>query len=86
MRYYISALEPLLVLEVARLVRTLYDTVLPNTPNFLNLESSSNAIKLGLTCLPRYRLLDTLVRGIKANYVERIGKKTYLTLFNVESC
>lgn len=31
-------------------------------------------------------MLDTLVRGVKAKYVGRIGKKTYLTLFDVGSC
>lgn len=52
-RYYMSAPEPLLVSEAARLVRTLHNTVLPNAPKFLDLESSSDAIKLGLTRLPR---------------------------------
>ena len=85
MRYHILVLELILVLEVARLVQTPYSTVLPKAPNFLDLESSLNAIKLGLTRLPRYRLLDTLVRGVKANYVERLGKKTYLTPFDVGS-
>jgi len=85
-RYHISTPELLLVSEAARLVQTLHNTILPDAPNFLNLESSSNAIKLGLTCLPRYRLLDTLVRGAKANYAGRLGKKIYLTPFNVGSC
>ena len=31
-------------------------------------------------------MLDTLVRGVKAKYVGRIGKKTYLTPFDVGSC
>lgn len=60
-RYHRSAPEPLPVSEAARLVRVPHDTVLPNAPNFLDLESSSNANKPGLTRLPRYRLLDTLV-------------------------
>jgi hypothetical protein len=81
-----STLEPLLVLEAARLVRTLYNTILPKAPNFLDLESSSNTIKLGLTRLLRYSLLDTLVRGAKANYVGRLGKKTYLTPFDIGNC
>ena len=85
-RNHISAPESLLVSEVACLIRTPHNTVLPNTPNFLDLESLSNTIKLGLTRLPRYRLLDTLVRGIKAKYAERIGKKTYLTPFDIGSC
>lgn len=85
-RYHISAPEPLPVSEAARLVRTPHNTILPNAPNFLDLESSSNAIKPGLTRLPRYRLLDTLVRGAKANYAGRPGKKTYLTPFDVGSC
>jgi hypothetical protein len=84
-RYHISAPQPLLVSEAARLVRTPHNTILPDAPNFLDLESSSNAIKPGLTRLPRYRLLDTLVRGAKANYAGRPGKKTYLTPFDVGS-
>jgi hypothetical protein len=62
-RYHMSEPKPLPVSKVARLVRTSHGNVLPNAPNFLDLESSSNAIKPGLTHLPRYRLLDTLVRG-----------------------
>jgi hypothetical protein len=85
-RYHMSAPEPLPVSEAARLVRTPHDTVLPNAPNFLDLETLSDAIKPGLTRLPRYRLLDTLVRGAKANYAGRPGKKTYLTPFDVGSC
>lgn len=82
-RYHMSAPEPLPVSEAARLVRVPHDTVLPNAPNFLDLESSSNANKPGLTRLPRYRLLDNLVRGAKADYAGRTGKKTYLTPFDV---
>jgi hypothetical protein len=85
-RYHMSEPEPLPVSEAARLFRTLHGNVLPNAPNFLDLESSSNAIKPGLTRLPRYRLLDALVRGAKANYTGRLGKKTYLTPFDVGSC
>ncbi|GAB7336302.1 hypothetical protein MBLNU13_g09049t2 [Cladosporium sp. NU13] len=85
-RNHMSAPESLPVSEAACLVRTPHDTVLPKAPNFLDLESLSNAIKPGLTRLPRYRLLDTLVRGAKANYAGRTGKKTYLTPFDVGSC
>jgi hypothetical protein len=85
-RYHMSEPEPLSVSEAARLVRTPHGTVLPNAPNFLDLESLSNAIKPGLTRLPRYRLLNTLVRGAKADYAGRTGKKTYLTPFDVGNC
>jgi len=85
-RYHISTPELLPVSEAACLVQTLHNTILPDAPNFLDLESSSNTIKPGLTCLPRYRLLDTLVRGAKANYAGRPGKKIYLTPFDVGSC
>jgi hypothetical protein len=85
-RNHMSAPESLPVSEAARLVRTPHDTVLPKAPNFLDLESLSNAIKPGLTRLPRYRLLDTLVRSAKAKYAGRTGKKTYLTPFDVGSC
>lgn len=51
-RYHSSEPEPLSVAEAARLVRAPPDTVLPNAPDFLDLESLSSAIKPGLTRLP----------------------------------
>lgn len=85
-RYHQSQPEPIPISEAARLVRTSPGTVLTNAPNFLDLDSVSNAIKPALTRIPRFRLLDRLVRGAKANYSGRSGKKLFLTPFDVGSC
>lgn len=85
-RYHQSQPEPIPISEAARLVRTSPGTVLTNSPNFLDLDSVSNAIKPALTRIPRFRLLDRLVKGAKANYSGRSGKKLFLTPFDVGSC
>lgn len=85
-RYHQSEPELLTPPEAACLIRMPPDIVLPNAPNFLDLGSLSNAIKPGLTRISRFRLLEHLVRGARAEYSRLSGKQTLSTPFDISDC
>lgn len=84
-RHHQSEPQALPISEAAQLIRTPSNTVLPNAPNFLDLDSWTNAINPGLTRLSRFRLLDRIVRRAKAIYSKQTGKRTFSTPFDVDN-
>jgi len=85
-RFHQSEPQLLSSTEAARLIRMSPDTVMPRAPNFLDLDSLSNAIKPGLTRIPRFRLLERLVRGARAHFSNQSGKQTFSTPFDIANC
>jgi hypothetical protein len=85
-RYHQSEPELLPSSDAARLIRMPPDTISPKAPNFLDLDNLSNAIKPGLTRMPRFRLLERLVRGARAHFSNQSGKQTFSTPFDVGNC
>jgi len=85
-RYNNSELDTMSPLEAARIIRQPPNAVSPKLENFLDLDNLSDAILPEFTRLSRFKVLDRLVRGVKAKHSGQSGKRTFLTPFDVGNC
>lgn len=82
-REFVGDPEATRTAKVVRMIRT--KSKMWNRSNLLDLENLTNAIKPGLTRLPRFRLLNFIIHELKANFTSQTGKQTVLTPFDVGS-